>query len=105
MPARVAASIWLRIKASSGETISVGPLPRARSRAVATKYTADLPQPVRWTHSTRPRRSTSASTARHWSGRSRASGPASAASTFSASSRTRLSYQASALPSESKGVY
>jgi hypothetical protein len=37
MPARAAASIWLRIKASSGETISVGPAPRARSSAVATK--------------------------------------------------------------------
>jgi hypothetical protein len=36
-PARTAASIWLRINASSGETITVGPLPSARKRAVATK--------------------------------------------------------------------
>jgi hypothetical protein len=47
MPARTAASTWLRINASSGETINVGPAPRARSSIVATKYTADLPQPVR----------------------------------------------------------
>ena len=44
-PARAAASIWLRISASSGETITVGPAPAARSNAVATKYTADLPHP------------------------------------------------------------
>jgi hypothetical protein len=37
MPARAAASIWLRISASSGETITVGPAPCARSSAVATK--------------------------------------------------------------------
>ncbi len=37
IPARAAASTWLRISASSGETITVGPLPRARSSAVATK--------------------------------------------------------------------
>ncbi len=37
IPARAAASTWLRISASSGETITVGPEPRARSRAVATK--------------------------------------------------------------------
>jgi hypothetical protein len=37
MPARSAASIWLRIRASSGDTITVGPAPAARSRAVATK--------------------------------------------------------------------
>ena len=37
MPARSAAAIWLRISASSGETITVGPAPSARSSAVATK--------------------------------------------------------------------
>ena len=37
MPARAAASTWLRIRASSGDTISVGPAPCARSRPVATK--------------------------------------------------------------------
>ncbi len=37
IPARAAASTWLRISASSGETITVGPLPRSRSSAVATK--------------------------------------------------------------------
>ncbi len=37
MPSRSAAAIWLRISASSGETISVGPAPRERSSAVATK--------------------------------------------------------------------
>jgi hypothetical protein len=37
MPARAAASTWLRINASSGETMSVGPAPCARSSPVATK--------------------------------------------------------------------
>ena len=37
MPARAAASTWLRISASSGDTISVGPAPCARSSPVATK--------------------------------------------------------------------
>jgi hypothetical protein len=37
MPARAAASTWLRMSASSGDTITVGPAPSARSRAVATK--------------------------------------------------------------------
>ena len=53
MPARSAAAIWLRISASSGETMTVAPAPRSRSRAVAMKYTADLPQPVRCTTSAR----------------------------------------------------
>src|SRR5215831_14179318 len=78
MPARTAASTWLRISASSGETITVGPAPRARSSAVATKYTADLPQPVRCTTRTRRRPVTSSLIAVHWSSRSRASSPASA---------------------------
>lgn len=47
MPALAAAATWLRISASRGETITVGPLPCARSSDVATKYTADFPQPVR----------------------------------------------------------
>ena len=37
MPAPFAASTWLRISASSGDTITVGPAPRARSSAVAMK--------------------------------------------------------------------
>ncbi|SCG02279.1 hypothetical protein GA0115255_117044 [Streptomyces sp. Ncost-T6T-2b] len=37
IPARAAAATWLRISASSGETITVGPLPCARSSEVATK--------------------------------------------------------------------
>ena len=78
MPARSAAAIWLRIRASSGDTITVGPLPCARSSAVATKYTADLPQPVRCTTSARRRSATSAAIAVHWSSRSTASSPASA---------------------------
>lgn len=89
MPARAAASTWLRISASSGETITVGPLPRSRSSEVATKYTADLPQPVRWTTSAR-RPAMSASMARHWSSRSRASpvgSPTRRARTASASVR------------------
>jgi hypothetical protein len=37
IPDRIAASIWLRISASSGDTITVGPAPCSRSSAVATK--------------------------------------------------------------------
>jgi hypothetical protein len=37
IPIRSAAAIWLRISASSGETISVGPAPASRPRAVARK--------------------------------------------------------------------
>ncbi len=37
MPARSAASIWLRIRASSGETMTVGPAPCERNSRVATK--------------------------------------------------------------------
>jgi hypothetical protein len=37
MPAVCAAAIWLRISASSGDTMTVGPAPRSRSKAVATK--------------------------------------------------------------------
>src|SRR6266545_544059 len=77
MPMRRAASIWSRISASSGETSSVGPAPASRSSRVARKYTADLPQPVRWTTSARRRSTTSAPTAASWSGRSAAPGPAS----------------------------
>src|SRR5690625_3352540 len=74
IPARWAAAIWSRISASSGETITVGPAPAARRSAVATKYTADLPHPVRWTTSTRSRRSTSASIASYCPSRKSASG-------------------------------
>src|SRR5580692_7467837 len=58
-PARPAASIWLRIRARSGEMMIVGPMSRARSSAVVTKYTADLPHPVRGTASARRQRSAS----------------------------------------------
>ena len=37
IPSRSAAAIWLRISASSGETISAGPAPCSRSSAVARK--------------------------------------------------------------------
>ena len=73
MPARSAAAIWLRINASNGEMITVGPAPPSRSNAVATKYTADLPHPVRCTTNARCRPCTRASTAVHWSSRNRAS--------------------------------
>ena len=36
IPARSAAATWSRIRASSGDTITVGPAPAARSSAVAT---------------------------------------------------------------------
>ncbi len=73
-PSRCAAAIWLRISASSGLMISVGPAPASRSSAVATKYTADLPHPVRWTQSTRARSSTTSGIASSWSGRNSAAG-------------------------------
>src|SRR5689334_221223 len=106
MPARSAAPTWLRMSASSGDTITVGPAPRARSRAVATKYTADLPQPVRCTTSARRRSATRARIAVHWSSRSRACSPASARRHVSASSRSSASssvmpYCYQALPSAS----
>jgi len=63
MPARDAAATWSRMSASSGETSSVGPVPRRRSSAVETKYTADLPHPVRCTTSARCPCSTRAATA------------------------------------------
>src|SRR6266536_368057 len=75
-PARSAIWIWLRMSASSGETSSVGPAPRSRSRRVATKYTALLPHPVRCTTRTRRRRSTSSSIASHCPGRNPAATPA-----------------------------
>ena len=62
------------MSASSGLTMSVGPAPRSRSSAVATKYTALLPQPVRWTHSTRARSSTRSVIASSWCSRNAASG-------------------------------
>src|SRR6266566_2598766 len=91
MPAPFAASTWLRMSASSGDTITVGPSPRARSSAVAMKYTADLPQPVRCTTSARRRSATSARIAVHWSSRSRACSPARARRHVSASSRSSAS--------------
>ena len=96
IPARLAAATWSRMRARSGETMTVGPAPArfsepapgrsgelapgrgggspgrqvpqpSRSRTVATKYTADLPHPVRWTTRTRRCPTTRASMARHWS--------------------------------------
>ena len=92
IPARPAASTWLRISASSGDTITVGPAPRARSSAVATKYTADFPHPVRCTTSARRRAATRALIAVHWSSRSLAPSPASARKCRSASSRSPWSF-------------
>ena len=37
IPARSAAAIWFRIKARSGETMTVGPDPEPRNSDVATK--------------------------------------------------------------------
>src|SRR5665213_2970271 len=86
MPARSAAAIWFRISARRGEMITVGPAPRLLRRAVEMKYTADFPQPVRWTTSAlRP--ATRASIACHWSSRSRASDPARSRRISSASER------------------
>lgn len=72
-PARPAAAIWSRMSASSGEMMMVGPEPRARSREVATKYTADFPHPVRCTTRARRCSATRAWIAVHWSSRRTAS--------------------------------
>ena len=89
IPARSAAATWSRIRASSGEMMTLVPTtpdrlrvpdtgggvpgrqsPQpSRSSTVATKYTADLPQPVRWTTRARRWARTNASIARHWSSR------------------------------------
>lgn len=106
-PARAAASTWLRMSARSGETITVGPLPWARSSAVATKYTADLPHPVRWTTRARRFSATSASIARHWSSRSRAvpvSSPTRRASTSSAAARRSVLLVCSMGPIQQDGA-
>lgn len=85
-PARAAAATWSRIRASSGDTRTVGPPPRRRSRRVARKYTADLPHPVRCTTRARCRCSTRAEIASSWPGWNTASGrPVSAASACCAS--------------------
>ncbi|CAB4699195.1 unannotated protein [freshwater metagenome] len=52
-PARCAAETWSRIKASNGDTTNVGPAPTERNAEVAAQYTADFPQPVACTTSTR----------------------------------------------------
>ena len=79
-PARSAIKIWLRISASSGEIRSVGPAPPSRSRRVAMKYTALLPQPVRCTSSRRARCSTRARMLSSCPARNDAVGPATAVS-------------------------
>ena len=80
-PARVAASTWLSMSASSGEMTSVGPCPAARSAEVADQYTADFPQPVACTTSTRALGAMTAATASSWSARGIAPSPASRCST------------------------
>ena len=55
--------------------MTVGPAPAARSNAVATKYTADLPHPVRCTTNARRRCTTRAWIAVHWSSRRPRAGP------------------------------
>ena len=77
----MAAVTWSRISASSGETTSVGPAPAARRADVAAQYTADLPQPVACTTSTRAAGWMMACTASTWSARGTASAPASRSST------------------------
>ena len=62
-PARCAAATWSRINASSGDTTNVGPAPLDRSAEVAAQYTADFPQPVACTTSTRAAGCTMAATA------------------------------------------
>src|SRR5215203_3216966 len=76
-PARSAAATWLRISASSGDTMTVAPRPLSRSSLAAMKYTADLPQPVRCTTRACRRCTTRASIAVHWSSRKFAADPAS----------------------------
>jgi len=87
-PRRSAAATWSRISASNGEITTVGPQPRARSIAVAEKYTADLPKPVRATRRVRCRSATTAVTASICSGRGSAFGPASALTWAVSSSAT-----------------
>src|SRR5699024_11182800 len=72
-PARRAAATRSRIRAIRGEMISAGPAPRRRCSRADRKYTADLPQPVRWTTSTRRCCSTSAEIASNWPARKSAS--------------------------------
>ena len=90
MPARAAASTWLRMSASSGETIIDGPSPASRNSFAAIKYTADFPQPVRCTTSMRLRWLTRESTAVHWSSRRAAWGPAMPLRSSSACSRVAV---------------
>ena len=93
-PARSAALTWSRISAKSGETTSVGPAPVLRIACVAAQYTADLPQPVACTTSTRDAGCSTACTASTWSARAAAPGPARRASMVcmccSANSRSTL---------------
>ena len=125
IPARSAAATWSRMRASNGEMMMLAPAPPgvpgegggapgrqpaqpSRSSAVATKYTADFPQPVRCTTSARRRATTSASIARHWSSRRCASlRPTSSRRTASARSRTgestRSWYAERSAPSGSSG--
>ena len=89
-PIRPAASTWSRMRASSGDTTSVGPAPASRRSRVAIQYTADFPQPVRCTTRTRLRSLTNASIAASWSSRSLAWSPARVASSAWARSATSV---------------
>ena len=61
MPARSAAAIWLRIRASSGDTMTVGPAPALAQQQGRDEVDRRLaPQPVRCTTSARRRSTASA---------------------------------------------
>ena len=68
-PSRAAIAIWLRMSASSGLMISVGPRPSSRRTRVAIQYTRLLPQPVRWTTRAREPSPMTASMASRWPSR------------------------------------
>ena len=91
MPARSAASIWLRISASSGETITVGPAPPRAAARWPRSTPRTCPSRCAARTSARRRCATSAWIAVHWSSRRRACGPASAARAASACPRRSCS--------------
>ena len=91
-PILFAASSWLRINASKGDTKSVGPAPRTRNNLAAMKYTMLLPQPARCTRSNRLLPLISSCIASHWPSRNSAeSSPVPCLSSRKASSRSLTS--------------
>ena len=87
-PILLAASSWLRINASKGDTNSVGPAPRTRNSLAAMKYTILLPQPARCTRSNLLLPLISSCIASHWPSRnSAASSPVPCLSSCMASFR------------------